>query len=327
MQIKKYLNYILIAIALLIVAIVLFLKDKPGTLKVDNKVFAVKDTAAITTIKFSNGRNIILLERMGSSWNVNKQFNAKTGSIRALLGLLTNIKINSPVANSMKRSILNSFKKNAVTIVVEAPGQILKAYQITEDDSLKIGSFMMLKDDNDPYMVRVPGYNGRISMLFPCDLQFWRDKTIFSYTPADILSIDVNYPANPKASFSYQFRSFNDIEVKSITGKEFIKISKDVARTYLLNFASVPYEAQLKWRSKEIFDSLRHEKPYCQIQVKNAVNQLNILRTYRIPVQSKKGSFDLNRMYAVHQNDTIPLFVKYIDFDPIMKEYSDFSGH
>jgi len=324
---KKYLNYILIAAVLLIVALVLFLKEKPGTLKVDSNVFAIKDTAAVTSIKFSNGKNLILLERFGNNWRVNKQFNAKPKIVKSLLGLLTNVEINAPVAKSMKSSVLRSFKKSAVTVVIESSSEILKAYQITEADSLKIGSFMMLKDDNEPYMMRVPGYNGRISMLFPCDLQFWRDKAIFKYSPADVLSIEVDYPAKPKASFSYQFLSFNDIEIKSITGKEFIKISKDVARTYLLNFASVPYEAQLKWRSKEIFDSLRHEKPYCQIQVKNAVNQLNILRTYRIPVQSKKGSFDLNRMYAVHQNDTIPLFVKYIDFDPIMKEYSDFSGH
>jgi len=323
---KKYLNYILIASVLVIIALVLFLKDKPGTLKVDTDAFAVKDTASITSIKINDGKNMVVLEKVGSNWQVNRQFSAKPKSIRALLGLLTSLEINSPVAKGMKASVIRSFKSKAVTVLIESEDKILKAYQITEDDSLKIGSFMLLKDDKEPYLVRVPGFDGRISKLFPCDVQFWRDKAIFKYKPADILSIEVVYPARPKASFVYLFNDFNNLEIKSLNGNKIVKINKEMARAYLLNFSSVSYETQVKWHAKEIFDSLKHEKPYCQITVKNALNQPNLLKTYRINVQSKKGEFDLNRMYAVHQNDTVPLLVKYVDFDLIMKEFSDFSS-
>jgi hypothetical protein len=323
----RYIYYLLIAAVLLVIAFVLFLKDKPGTLKVDNGAFAITDTSVVTSVRFSDGKNTILLDRSGSNWMVNRQFNARPLAIRALLNLLKSFEISAPVSNSMKHSVLGSFKKNAVSVVIESSGEVLKAYQITEDDSSKVGSFMMLKGDNEPYLMRVPEFNGRISKLFPCDPQFWRDKVIFRYTPADILSVEVDYPASPKSSFLYRFLGFSDLEIKSLNSNQSIKISKEAALTYLLNFASVPYEAQVKWRSKEIFDSLRHEKPYCQIQVKNAMNQLNIVKTYRIPVQPTKGEFDLNRMYAVHQNDTVPLLIKYIDFDPIMKEFGDFSGH
>ncbi|HEY4788711.1 MAG TPA: hypothetical protein VIH57_21820 [Bacteroidales bacterium] len=321
-----YWNYILIVAVLLIIAVFQLLKEKSGTLKLDAGAFAIKDTSAVTSVKFSDGKEMILLERSGSTWRVNQQFNVKPAMIKALLGLLSEFEISAPVAKSMKNAVLKSFKKNAVTVVIESYSKVLKAYQITDNDSLKVGTFMMLRNDNEPYLIHVPGFDGRISKLFPCDLQLWRDKVIFRYGPADIQSIEVDYPANPGESFRYEFLGFNDIEIQSLKGDKKIKISKNAARVYLMNFTSVPYEKPVESRAKEIFDSLRTQKPYCQIEVKNAVNQLNILKAYRISVGSGSGEFDLNRMYAVHQNDTLPLFIKYVEFDPIMKEFSDFSG-
>lgn len=323
----KYMPYVLIAAVLMILAVVLFLKDKSGTLQVNTDVFSVKDTSSIATIKLSDGKNMILLERSGNHWRVDRQFTARTGTIKALLRVLMNLEIKSPVANSLKKAVMNNFGKKAVTVSIESDNKTINAYQITEDDSLRTGSYMMLKGNDEAYLMQVPGFNGRISMLFPCDLQFWRDKTIFKYSPADVLSVSVSYPSRPKASFVYQFVNFNTIEVRSGDGKEVTKIGKETARAYLLNFASVPYEAQVKHRAKQIFDSLHTAKPYCQIQVKTAENEVNVVRTYQIPVQSHDGKFDLNRMYAVHQNDTVPVYVKYADFDPIMKEYADFSTH
>jgi len=320
----RYFSYVLLAIVLFVVALILFLKEKPGTLKVDNNAFAVTDTAVITTIKIGDGKNIILLDRSGGSWKVNQLFNAKPIAMKALLSLLMRFEVNAPVSNSMKPAVLKSFKKEAITIMVESSGKLIRAYRITENDSLKVGSFMMLKDDNDPYLVHVAGYNGRLSKLFPCDMQFWRDKVIFRYRPQDVLSIQVDYPAKPQASFTYQFLGPNDIEIKSTKEKSAIKISKDVARIYLMNFASVPYETQLRYRVNDIYDSLYHQKPYCEIRITNASNQVNKLRTYQIPVSGQKGRFDIYRMYAVHQNDTVPIIIRYADFDPIMKEYSDF---
>lgn len=319
--------YILVAVILMAIAFILFLKDKPGTLKVNTDAFAVKDTSIVTAIEFNDGRNHLLLEKSGNHWKVNKQFTAKTAAVKALMSVLMRIEIKSPVANSMKTAVMNNFRKKAVTVSVQSDNRTLKTYQVTEDDSLRTGSYMMLNSNDEAYLMQLPGFNGRISMLFPCDVQAWRDKTIFRYSPAEIQSVRVDYPSRPKSSFVYKFVDFNNIEITSGDGKQVIKIGKETARAFLLNFASVPYEAQVKHKAKQILDSLRASKPYCQIEIKNAENERNIVRTYQIPVQAQPGKFDLNRMYAVHQNDTVPMYVKYIDFDPIMKEYADFSTH
>lgn len=321
---KKYRNYIITSVVLLIIAIILFLKDKPGTLKVAINAFAVTDTSVVTTIKFANGRSSVLLNREEGKWKVNRQFYAKPRIVKALLGLLRNIEISAPVSKSMKASVMHGFTTNYVSVEIESDGKKLRAYRITEKDSLGIGSFMMMPDNDEPYLVHVPGYNGRISMLFPCDEQFWRDKTIFSYRPQDILSVEVDYSRDPKASFAYQFLRPDNLEIKSLHEKSSVNISKEAARIYLSRFANISYEAPVRYRTAAIFDSISHQKPYCEIKVKNAQHQINIIRTYQIPVRGNNGKFDVNRMYAVHQNDTVPVVVRYIDFDPIMKVYSDF---
>lgn len=322
----KNLGYIAIVLVLLVVAAILYFKDSPGTLKLRNDAFAVTDTSVVTSVRFSDGKNSVTLDRNGSNWTVNRQFNARPLAVKALLGLLNSFEIGAPVSGSMQGAVNKSFEKGALSVEIESNSKILKAYQIVEDVNTKVGSFMMLRGDDEPYLVKLPGYDGRIIRLFPTNQQFWRDNIIFRYTPADILSVDVDYPSDPKASFSYQFKGPNGLEIRSRQGSKVLNISKEAARTYLMGFASVPFEMQVKNRSKEIFDSLNHAKPYCQIQVKNAGNQTNIIKTYRIAVRSQSGGFDVNRMYAVHQNDTVPLIVKFIDFDPIMKEFDDFSG-
>jgi hypothetical protein len=322
---KRYKYYLLLVFVFLVAAIFLFLKDKPGTLKIDRMAFSVTDTAAITAIKFSDGKNRLDIERIGSSWKVNQAFYAKPLAIKAMLYVLMNLEIKSPIPNSMEKQILQSFNNNVLTVSVESSGKELIAYRIAENNEIKIGSFMMLKDDNEPYVVKIPGYDGRISKLFPCDLQFWRDKTIFRYRPGDVLSVEVNYPDKPISSFVYQFVGAGRIQIKPLNNNNKpININKETARAFLINFASVSFMEQVKARSHAIFDSLSHQKPYCEIRVTNAATNVNILKTYWIPVHGKKEKFDLYRMYAVHQNDTVPVIVKYTDFDPIMKEYSDF---
>jgi hypothetical protein len=235
-----------------------------------------------------------------------------------------NIEISSPVPKSMKNEVMKSFNHKSVFVSVESSGKVIKAYRVTENDKLKIGSFMMLQDDEEPYVVRIPGYNGRISLFFSDDVRVWRDKTIFNYRPIDIQTIDIDYESNPQASFTYNFLGPGNIQISSKSLNSSIKVSTEVAKSYLTGFASVSFLKQVAPRSKAIFDSLKKQQPFCEIQVKNVVNKINVVKTYRIPVHGKQGEFDPNWMYAVIQNDTVPVIIKYVDFDPIMKEYSDF---
>ena len=323
---KKYRVYIWIIIILAVLAVILYTNDKHGTLKVDSKEFAVFDTSTVTKIKISDSRSTLTIERQGIGWTVNEGFNAKPQTVKALLDVISGLEISSPVSKSMMDDVLNGFSSSGLTISIESSGNVIKAYKISENDSFRIGSFAMLSGDNTPYVIRIMGYEGRITKLFPLDPKFWRNKTLFSYRPADILTIEIEYPMHPENSFAYQFFNPGDMKIKSLSNNQIISIDKNKARDYLLNFSSVPFQLIDLISSKKLYDSLVSQKPFCEIRVKNSNNKVKTVKTYRIPNPKNSGSFNINLMYALIQDDTIPNIVKYIDLDPIMRKFADFGS-
>jgi hypothetical protein len=321
---KKYRVYIGIIIVLAILAIVLYMNDKSGTLKVGHHEFSVADTSSITTVKISDGTVAISLERQGDKWTVNNGYYARAKAVRALLRVVSSIEVSSPVPKSMMNDVLDGFNGRVVSVTIESSGQVIKAFRIAENDSLQIGSFAMLTGDNVPYVVRMAGYDGHVSKLFPIEPLFWRDKMLFSYRLSDILSVEVEYLQHPENSFAYQFLGPGDLKIKSLATNKTIPIDKARARDYLLNFSSLPFQVAEMMPFKINYDSLIFQKPFCEIKVKNTGNQIKTVKTYRMPDLKKSGSYDINFMYALVQDDKMPVIVKYIDLDPIMRKYSDF---
>ena len=321
---KKYKYYIITTTVLLVLAIVLVLKDQKSTLKVGSKYFAIADTASISRIKINTQNQDLVLERSGKRWKINGSFVARDRSVKALLNQLSYIEVNAPVANSMKTEVLHGFASSKLTITVESSGRIEKCYSISENENLNVGSLALANGDNEPYIVSLPGFSGLITNLFPVNINFWRDKTLFSYAPAEIVSIKTSYPGKVEASFQYLFNGPDTLQIQSLSGKQTLSIQKDMARAYLMNFASISFESWAKQPSRQLFDSLTHQQPLCEISIKTTNNQTHTVKTYRIPNLANKNTFKLDKMYAVSQNDTVPVIVKYFDFNPIMKEFKDF---
>jgi hypothetical protein len=321
---NKYKYYIIITAALFVIALFLYFRDKPGTLKADRKSFAIADTAAVTSIRIDDGTHKLVLKRLGNNWQVNQNFIANARAVKGTLLMLMNLEITSPLPKSMKSEILKNANSKIMHVSVELYDNEVKTYKIIENDSLKEGSVMQMEHDDELYVVGIPGFHGRISLLFSTNASMWRDKTIFKYRPDDILSIEVEYKSNPKASFQYQFLGPDNLIIKSKVLNQSVSIDKEIAKKYLMNFTSVSYVHQALNRSKIVFDSLSIQQPFCVIRVNDVANQINTVKTYQIPMPGKSKEYNPDLMYAVIQNDTVPVYIKYLDFDPIMKEYNDF---
>jgi hypothetical protein len=321
---KKYKYHLLAVAVLLVAAIIIKLNDKSGTLKASRDHFAVTDTSKIESVLIKNPAQQVLLERTTSGWQVNQKFNARRQAIKALMNQLMNIEISAPVNKSMKTIALQSFAGKGLTIIIKSTNGHEFVYQIAENDSLS-GTLAKIPDENEPYLVSLPGYRGPLTLLFPLAEEVWRDNTLYRYKPSDIISIEITYPEATASSFRYHFVSQKELRIERPDGSQPINIDKETARNYLLNFALVTWEKVRNRASKPIIDSLKLQKELCRIDIKTQAEKTNSIRLFRIPEAQKSNKFDPNKMYAVSQNDTVVMQVKYIDFDPIMKTYSDFT--
>ncbi|HEX2933718.1 MAG TPA: hypothetical protein VHO72_00040 [Bacteroidales bacterium] len=322
---RQYRTYIILLVALAAVAAYFWLSDKRGTMRVQNNYFAVKDTSEVTGIRILRGADTLLLQKLNNNWIVNGKYNARTKLMHQLLGLVSLIEVNTPAPKALKNDLISLYTKQPLQVIFYKGNKKPQTLRIVESDSLIRSSVMFTEEENDPYLVKIPGFNGRLSLLFPTNPFLFRDKTIFRYQPYEILYVKVEYPSEPSKSFILNVADPSHIVLQQLNGKGQKQVSKEKAVQYMTSFSNVGFEFIREAQPFRMADSLSRIQPACIIEVKNVVNQVNQIRTYPIAVKGKGASFDLYKMYAVIQNDSIPVTVKYTDFDPIMKEFGSFS--
>ena len=321
---KKNYYYIGIASILLIIAAYFYCSDSTGTLSIERHAFAVLDTADISNITIENNGQKLIFDKVGKSWLIDNKYRVKKIAINSLISSLMNFEVLTLVPKKQEAKILQNMRDHPISVTIRSLDKILKKYQITDGDSLKIGSYMMLEGQERPYAVHMAGFEGRLSIFFNVNTFIWRDRVAFSYQPGEIQYVEVLYPLQTDASFTMNASGSENLLVKSVETNEVKKISEETAQNFLMRFSYVPFDWIFSGNIHSIADSIAKVKPYCEIRVKDTENRMNVLRTYRIPDKFKKGNFNPDKLYAVLQSDSIPLLVKYVDLDPIFKTYNDF---
>jgi hypothetical protein len=321
---KKYLPYIGITLVLLIVALYHLFQDTSRTLEIDSRYFAVQDTSEITQIEVTTNNDTILFQKSAENWVVNRKYPAKSKVMRTLLGMFSIIEVQEPIPGEIKQEIMKEISLHSLHISFRNNKKILKAFRIFDNDTLNLGTFALMDGNDEPYIIRIPGFNGRISKLFPTNPLIWRENVVFRYQPYEILDISVEYPMKPEKSFKMDLKDPAEIKILSLTGTASQVIRKDDAVKYLYNFSTIGFDPLLRNNYKELYDSLTNTSPLCIITVNDVSGNTNIIRTFPLPTGKRNKKFDMYKMYAVIQNDSMPVLVKYVDYDPIMKELSDF---
>jgi hypothetical protein len=319
---KQYRIYLILIAVLGIVAAYFILNNKKGTLQVESNYFAITDTSEISRITIQKGISTVVLELVGENWMVNGKYNANTRLVRAILGAMQGLEIKSPVPNSIYKDVSRSFTNHCIHLTFETSIKVVKDFEICDLDSFHLGTFIRDFTKKDIYVSQLPGFQNRITDLFSVKENVWRDNVIFRYKPWEILSINVSYPANISNSFSIDLSSPEKITLNNFNNSKSKLIKKDEIVRYLMNFNLVPCEFVTN-RSRIVLDSLKKNSAFCNITVKNIANQDNNISFYTKAGNGSDGKSDLFKMYAVLQNDTLPVIIKYTDIDPITKTYSE----
>jgi hypothetical protein len=321
---RQYRTYIIILVVVAAVAVYFWRSDKSSTMHVPNNYFAVADTSSISGIRIIRNADTLLLEKLNNNWTVNGSYNARTKLVKQLLGMVSLIEINTPAPKQLKNELLSSYTQHPLQVMFLRGDKKPQTLRMVESDSILRATVMFTEEENNPYIVKIPGFDGRISMLFPTYPLLFRDKTVFRYEPFEILYVKVEYPETPNQSFVLNVSNPAEVVLQSPAGKSQKAVTREKALQYLTNFSHIGFEFVNSRNPMHIADSLKTQKPSCIIEVKNVANQINQIRTYPIAVKGNGSGFDLYKMYAVIQNDSLPITVKYTDFDPIMKDFNSF---
>jgi len=287
----------------------LFDYNKKTKLK-NEKEFAIKNTEDINKIFLSDrkGYNIIL-SKTNNNWIINDKYDVRDDAIKTLLSTIKQIEIQRPVSNTSFNNVIKQLATTGVKVEIYYNNKV-KVYTVGSSTPDHLGTYMLMDDAENPYIVHIPGFNGFLSPRYgiqgyELNINNWRDNSIFKINSEEIQEISLlNYNEQEK-SFLIQKEPLRLINNDSISIK--YNINKTVE--YFNNFSNIECE---KYKGFEI--DISSEKLLFKLNIKHQ-GKTDLLEAYSFSKTNKNSNNskpNVERMYAKLNNGEYMLIQNYV---------------
>lgn len=302
---RKNIFYLLTSIILLLFIYILN-KDKKSSIASDNNFF-INDVSQITKIFLSDrSGNTITLDRKDDKWIVNQEYIAREEAINNLLKTISEIKIKKPVSKAAFENVVKFMATSGVSVEIFNPEGLIKSYIIGSNTPDHLGTYMLLKDSEKPFVIYIPYFNGFVSPRYGIEGQSlnpitWRETNVFNIKPDDIKSIEFTDLLNKTNSYRLEL---NPTALYNYS-KNRVNINTVNMQKLLSSFRNVNCE------------SFKNNKDAIQsaIQLHTLVVNKDTLRTYRLSksnIKKKEENFNVKRKYATLNNGDLMLIQDYV---------------
>jgi hypothetical protein len=347
---KKNKIVLLIVLALVILAVGLYLTNSSTTLRKSEADFAVEDTALVTKIFIAdkNNNEVTLTRETSGIWMVNGE-KAQPEKIRGFLKTLSDLKVRNPVPIVARNNVITRMatlaKKveiyqilpriNLFNVVTLFPREKLaKTYYLGDVTPDNQGTFMLMEGSESPYVVHIPGFRGFVAARYSALDYEWRDYTVFNAGIGDIESVELEFPEDPEQSYRVELTEDRDVKLYHFGDPvpEF-----DTARilNFLTSFNDIRFEALLNRQiDQHTIDSVLSTRPRTVLRLTTREGDLNEVKIYY-----KKGfaalymedgaalePFDLDRAYALVNDGKDFVLIQYFVFDKVTRTLAYLKG-
>jgi hypothetical protein len=340
---------LIVVLILLIIAVVLVWRNSSSTLGGWESEFAVQDTASVTKIFIADrNNNQVKLERMDDgTWMINDEYLAHNVKIESFLKTLADIRVRMPVPIKGRDNVIKRMAgiSKKVEVYQDAPGIDLfgfirlfrkerntKTYYVGDATQDNLGTYMLMEGSDKPYIIYLPGLRGFVASRYSPLASEWRDHTIFKTKFKDIKSVSIEYPYEPYKSF----KVVNDETDRSQTLYS-LKDNQpaqayDTARMlgFMTSFMDIRFESLLNDKLEPAFiDSVLSSKPSSIVTLITVDNDTNRVKTFYkegfADLYDEDGlalePFDLDRAYALLDNQKDFVLIQYFVFDKVQRTY------
>ncbi len=346
---KKNRNIFISFLILAVIALVLWLTQAQNTFRRSLSDFALNDSASVTKIFMSdkNNNSVKLTKISPGKWTVDDVFPAQKQNVELLLKTMIGIEVQQPVANAAHDNIIRELAVNAVKVEIyqwvyriDLFGMIrwfpheklTKVYYVGGATQNNMGSFMLLENSSEPYIIFLPGFRGFVSPRYSPIEKYWRDYNIFRKSLPEIANVKVEITADPEYSYEVKNNGKNQFTLSSLSDHTLIP---DYDTLKLLNFLSgfrnLNYEALLNDMDKARKDSILSSSPFIVITLTDTAGVSKTIKTYH-----KKGPegqtdpqgiplpYDLDRLYASVNDGKDFTLIQYFMFGKVLRPKSFF---
>ncbi len=296
-----YKFYIYTLIILTLVIIVIFGKQKHNqnsSLRVDKRAFHVVDTTTIKKITLEN-KNLekVTLHRINSeTWILNDSLTANKYLIDLILKTLKEMRIKKPIARAALPNVIKKMAIQNTKVEITQKNNKVKTIYIGSETPDQLGTYMMIKNAKEPYVIHIPGFHGYLSSRFSCKQHLWRSKQLFNE-----LITRSSYVIENNPDLIYDTQSVNNKELSNI-----------YCESFLID--------NVKFKTNEI--KMRDPFFILKFKTKNGIeHELKCIR--KKPVSKGKylhHEFDQERFYGLMNNSL--MLIQYKQFERFLQSES-----
>ncbi len=122
-----------------------------------------------------------------------------------MIQALSEIKIHTPVKKEIKDSVIKDIEKTAKEIIVfNHKNKILKNWKIGRYDKNIEGTYIMAKNNENPFVVNIPGLENNLHNRYNINTLYWINPELFSYQPHEIKELSIKNTFNTNKSFKFK---------------------------------------------------------------------------------------------------------------------------
>ena len=127
------------------------------------KNFAIENIDEINKIFLSDrkGTNLTLYKN-DKVWKINNKYNVRNDAINTLLTTIKDIKVQRPVSNTSYNNVIRQLASTGVKVEIYY-GKKIKTYTVGGSTSNHLGTYMLMDEAKNPYIIHIPGFNGFLS--------------------------------------------------------------------------------------------------------------------------------------------------------------------
>ena len=267
----------------------------------DKRNFSVERIEKIDYIELKNKTpKEVKLYKKNGKWVLENGYPVKKELIKHLLETLSDMKIKRPLTKSEKNNILKRMSIQRTQVKIFSDKKILKTIYVGGETQDQLGTYMILDNSSEPYVLEIPGFNGYLSSRFSCEINDWKEKTIFNYKKDEIEKVSIK---NKDKERSFEISS-ND----------------SISNMYFSNFENINCEKFLKNNTKFNIQEILNREVIFEINIKLKNGNSSSLKAFEKKSsekgRSKNKQFDTERFYALFNNELI--LVQYNQFENIL---------
>jgi hypothetical protein len=343
---RRNLLILIIAAVLLIIAAVLVLNPQSGTFRGETNDFAVADTASVTKIFMAdkNNRTVLLERKATGNWLLNGEYKARNTGIDMILETIKNLSTKYPVPKKAHDNVIAQMAARSVKVeIYQNVSRIsffgqqwfmhekrTKTYYVGGSTPDNLGTLMLMEESDIPFVVHILGFRGYVAARYSTLEKDWRDHTVFKKPLRDIRKVIMEIPMDAVSSFEVQNIN-GDLRLFNPKDQRYEKYDTLKLLNFMSSFADLRYEALLDEIDPHRRDSIIHSPPRNIITLIGSDGDSTVLKAFSKPNDDKRYDLegkiyvlDLDRAYALVNNDRDFVLIQYFVFDKVLKPLSYF---